>query len=98
MTVDPLVKRACEKSQVDGFDAGLDALIAVHDKARVAVRKIVKCAERFETYQARLDSCMTRLLDGDTTAFTKPLAESYHQVWWELHTDLVTTLGVEKES
>ncbi len=97
LVVDPLVKRACTKSQMEGPDAALDDLVAIHDKARVCLRKILKCAPRYAAYLDRLDACMARLLDGDPTAFTKPLAESYHQVWWELHQDLLLTLGLERE-
>jgi hypothetical protein len=97
LVVDPLVKRACSKAQIDGFDTGLDDLTKVNDKARVVLRKIVAAAPRYANYRSRLESCMTRLLEGDATAFTKPLAESYHQVWWELHQDLLLTLGLERE-
>lgn len=94
--VDPLIKKACEISQSEGFDAGLDALERAIDKARACVRRIVKCASRYGTYLARLDACMARLREGDSSAFTKHQAESFHQVWWELHTDLAVTLNVEK--
>jgi hypothetical protein len=97
MTVDPLVKRTCSRSQSDGPEAALDDLLPLHDKARSCLRKIAQCAPRYATYLTRLDRCVERLSDGDHTAFTKPLAESYHQVWWELHQDLLLTLGLERE-
>jgi hypothetical protein len=97
VAVDVPVKKACERSQID-FEEGLHMLEQIHDKAKVIVRKITREAPRYAVYGQRLDSCMRRLLDGDRDAFTKPMTESYHHVWWELHTDLATTLGVEKES
>jgi len=96
-TIDPGVKKACSRSQIDGPDVALDDLLALHDRAKVCLRKLVACAPRFTPYQARLESCVERLLSGDNTAFTKPMAESYHQVWWELHQDLLLTLGLERE-
>jgi hypothetical protein len=33
---------------------------------------------------------------GDRAAFTAPLVESYHTVWFELHQDLLLTLGRQR--
>ena len=49
-------------------------------------------------YRTRLDVCVTRLSDGDQTAFTAVMAESYHTVWFEMHQDLLLTLGRERET
>lgn len=96
-TVDPQVKRICSRSQIEGPAAALDDLLALHDRSKVCLRKIVGCAPRYGAYESRLESCVQRLLEGDDSAFTKPLAESFHQVWWELHQDLLLTLGLERE-
>jgi hypothetical protein len=69
----------------------------IHDRAKMCMQKVAGCAPRFAPYETRLDSCMERLRDGDRTAFTAPLAESYHTVWFELHQDLLLTLGLERE-
>ncbi len=37
-------------------------------------------------------------MQGDARAFTAPLAESYHTVWFELHQDFLLTLGLEREA
>jgi hypothetical protein len=76
----------------------IDRLVELHNRAKTAVGKIASSAERFQPYGARLDSCVERLLAGDTTAFTAPLADSYHTVWFELHQDLLLTLGLARES
>lgn len=95
--VDPLVKQTCTRSQLESPEAALDDLVRLHDRTKACLRKVVACAPRYAPYASRLDACIDRLLDGDHTAFTKPLAESYHQVWWELHQDLLLTLGLERE-
>jgi hypothetical protein len=33
---------------------------------------------------------------GDKEWFTGPLVDSYHTVWFELHEDLMATLGLER--
>jgi hypothetical protein len=72
-------------------------LAELHDRARLCLERVAACAPRFAPYVARLDSCVERLRAGDRTAFTAPLAESYHTVWFELHQDLLLTLGLERE-
>ena len=37
-----------------------------------------------------------RVRAGDTDWFTKPMIASYHTVWFELHEDLLCTLGIER--
>lgn len=81
------------------YDQGvIDRLFALHDKALVVVRRMMKRADRFAPYRARLIDCVERLESGDRAAFTAALAESYHTVWYELHEDLLLTLGLERES
>jgi DNA-binding MarR family transcriptional regulator len=72
-------------------------LVDLHDAAKVVLRRMRKVADRFGTYLKRLDGCVARLEDGDRAAFTAPMAESYHTVWFELHQDLLLTLGLERE-
>lgn len=76
----------------------IDRLVELNDRVRSCMRRIVSCAPRFAPYGERLDSCVERLLAGDKSAFTAPLAESYHTVWFELHQDLLLTLGLERET
>ena len=98
-TIDPLVKRASVTSQ-DDFDAGVDQLLGLHDKAKGCVRKMSRCVLRYQPYRDRLDAAIARIIEGDKASFTGSRfpPDSYHQAWWELHTDLVTTLGVEKDT
>jgi len=76
----------------------IDRLSELNDRVRSCMRKMSVCAPRFAPYGARLDSCLERLMAGDKSAFTAPLAESYHTVWFELHQDLLLTLGLERET
>lgn len=72
-------------------------LVDLHDRARVILHRMATVCERFGAYLDRLDACVVRLEDGDRDAFTAPMAESYHTVWFELHQDLLLTLGLERE-
>ncbi len=80
------------------YDASvIDSLDGLHDRSRVCLDKIAAPAPRYAPYRSRLDACVDRLLKGDRKAFTAPLAESYHTVWFELHQDLLLTLGLERQ-
>ena len=75
----------------------IERLIDLHDRARECLQDLAKHRPRFAPYVDRLESCVKRLETGDRTAFTAPLAESYHTVWFELHQDLLLTLGLTRE-
>ncbi len=77
--------------------AVIERLIGLHDRARECLSGMAGCAERFAPYVERLDACVQRLEQGERNAFTAPLAESYHTVWFELHQDLLVTLGLKRE-
>jgi hypothetical protein len=47
-------------------------------------------------YVPRLSAAMRRLRAGEADAFARPLSGSYHDVWMELHQDLILTLGLER--
>jgi hypothetical protein len=52
--------------------------------------------DRFGRYGARLGQALARVRAGDHDWFTKPMIASYHTVWFELHEDLLATLGIER--
>lgn len=75
----------------------IERLGDVHKRSVKCVGAITECAARYSPYGSRLDACVGRLHDGDHAAFTAVMAESYHTVWFELHQDLLLTLGRERE-
>ena len=54
--------------------------------------------ERFGSYGPRLAEARARVEGGDVDWFTKPMIDSYHTVWFELHEDLLATLGIERST
>jgi hypothetical protein len=92
------VETANDHSDPDYDASVIDRLCELHDRARMCLGKISKRAPRFAPYRVRLDGCIDRLHEGDGSAFTSLLAESYHTVWFELHQDLLLTLGIEREA
>lgn len=45
--------------------------------------------EHFVLYAQRLAGALNRLRDGDISALVTPMVDSYHDVWMELHQDLL---------
>lgn len=79
------------------YDKGVvERLGAVDDAVQPVTADLGRTLERFGRYPDRLTSALRRVQDGDTDWFTKPLVDSYHTVWFELHEDLLATLGIER--
>ena len=76
------------------YDRGVIAdLAAIHAEAVSALAPAGAALSRFGRYPVRLTAALDRVQAGDVAAFTKPLTASYHDVWMELHQDLLISLG-----
>jgi hypothetical protein len=94
--------------EVDGEQVLNDHADASHDdsvvarlvEADVVVQSIcVQLAERlarFDGYGRRFSDALGRVQAGEVEWFTRPMMDSYHTVWFELHEDLLATLGIER--
>lgn len=78
------------------LDATLDALDTIHRKVLKVLAQAAESQPRYAIYGPRLSKALERFAAGDTDALAKPLSESYHDVWMELHEDLLATLGRER--
>ena len=78
------------------------AVIAQLDELHAKVTPICEdlgtALDRFAGYGPRLAHARERVQAGDVDWFTKPMIASYHTVWFELHEDLLATLGIERAS
>jgi hypothetical protein len=77
-------------------DAVLRRLDALHERSRPITADLAEALDRFGAYPVRLDSAHARVRAGDLDWLTKPMIDSYHTVWFELHEDLLATLGRER--
>jgi hypothetical protein len=85
----------------DHADAGYDAAVigrlrAIDDAIRPVVADLAEALDRYGHYAPRFAAALARLEAGELEWFTKPLIDSYHTVWFELHEDLLSTLGLER--
>lgn len=75
--------------------AGLDGL---HERFSPLVAKIVAIApDRMNTYPARFEGALKKVRAGDSDWFLKPLMDSYHTVWFELHEEIIGLLGLSRQ-
>jgi hypothetical protein len=109
--LNPGVLDACSRWQVrdlgggsvlnDHRDAAYDArvvadLAALHRRAAPLCDDLAAALARYRPYGPQLAQALARVEAGDRDWFTKPVVPSYHTVWFELHEDLLTTLGLDR--
>jgi hypothetical protein len=71
-------------------------LEALHADGAALLEGLAAALERFSTYGPRLERAVERVRRGDRDWFTRPMVDSYHTVWFELHEHLLATLGVTR--
>jgi hypothetical protein len=81
------------------YDGGRIAeLRQLHEASAPVIEGFAGAVPRFESYFRRLTGSLTRLEGGETRMFTGVMCGSYHDVWMELHEDLVQLLGVDRHA
>jgi flagellar biosynthesis/type III secretory pathway chaperone len=81
------------------YDAAVVAdLVAVHAEIGEALAPAVEAVPRFVGYHERFGAALRRVQEGEVAALTRPMSSSYHDVWMELHEDLLLTLGRERDA
>jgi hypothetical protein len=81
------------------FDrAVLARLGAISDAALPICRDLTARLVRFSGYEPRFTAAMDRIRAGDLDAVSGPTGDSYHAVWFELHDNLLATLGRDRSA
>lgn len=108
LQLNPLILEVCSDWQVIRVDAEmvlndhadehydrvvLERLDAIHRSSLPMLARLSQVLRRFSGYRPRLDTAVRRARGGQREWVTKPLIDSYHTVWFELHEDLLATLG-----
>jgi hypothetical protein len=81
------------------YDAGVvEQLAELHGRVHPICDELATSLARYGLYGPRLVTALERVRAGEADWFTKPMIASYHTVWFELHEDLLATLGIERGS
>lgn len=77
-----------------GYDQHvIEILTALHHRFMPYVERITRVAPRLNSYATRFTAALARLRAGDHAFLARPLIDSYHTVWFELHQDLIGLAG-----
>lgn len=74
----------------------IDALGAIDERVQPVCAQLAGVMVRFGGYGPRLTDALERVRAGEVQWFTSPACDSYHTIWFELHEDLLQTLGIER--
>lgn len=79
------------------YDAGIVAsLVGLHERFAPWLERLAAAAPRLSRYHTRFDNAMTAVERGDHSFIAKPIVDSYHTVWFELHEELIGALGRDR--
>jgi hypothetical protein len=80
------------------YDAAVLArLEAVHDRVAPIITAAAGQLPRLGAYLAKLGAALDKLKGGEIAWLTRPLIDSYHTVWFELHEELILATGRTRE-
>jgi hypothetical protein len=87
-------KRLCAEWQTDGesFEL-LERVVGIDERIEAFLAEAATLVPRLGRYSERLGAAFERVQDGDGDALVGPIGDSFHNVWFELHEDLIATLG-----
>ena len=74
----------------------IDRLLEVDAAAQPVCAAFAGVMTRFGPYGPRLREAAEKVHGGDHHLFTGVMCSSYHDVWMELHEDLILTLGIDR--
>jgi hypothetical protein len=81
----------------EAYDASVvQRLKQVDEKVQPVTVDLGNALERFGDYGARFGMALAKVEKGERDWFAKPMIDSYHTIWFELHEDLLATLGIER--
>lgn len=70
----------------------------VHRRVIPIVTAAAAQVPRLSHYSAKLQAALDSIHGGDTAWLSRPLIDSYHTVWFELHEELIVAAGLTRES
>jgi hypothetical protein len=80
-----------------GYDAEIIARLGEMDQvARPIVSAMGDVIDRLSPYATRLGNVLEKVRSGETNMFTGVMCGSFHDVWMELHEDLILTQGIDR--
>jgi DNA-binding MarR family transcriptional regulator len=81
------------------YDASIvTRLDRVHQRVVPIVAAAAAQLPRLGTYSAKLQKALDRVKAGEIAWLSRPIIDSYHTVWFELHEELILAAGLTREA
>ncbi|MCV7412383.1 hypothetical protein AWC05_17365 [Mycobacterium florentinum] len=77
--------------------AVLNRLDEVHAQVSPIVDAVSTLMPRLAAYGKKLNAALVKVKAGDTVWLARPIIDSYHTVWFELHEELIAASGLTRE-
>ncbi len=87
-----------DHTSADYDSSVLSRLNDVHQAVLPIVDVVANQLPRLASYTVKLSAALAKVNGGDLGWFTRPLADSYHTVWFELHEELIGAAGLTREA
>jgi hypothetical protein len=83
-------------------DADYDAAVlarldGVHQRVVPIITAVSAQIPRLAAYADKLAAALAKIRAGEAMWFTRPIIDSYHTVWFELHEELIKAVGLTRE-
>jgi hypothetical protein len=85
-----------DHSDPDYDTAVLARLDEVNERFKPILARISATAPRLASYPPRFASALEKIRAGDHAWFLRPIIDSYHTVWFELHEELIALAGLSR--
>jgi hypothetical protein len=80
------------------YDSAVLARLAdVHARVTPVTAAVASQLPRLARYSDKLAAALAKVQSGDTTWLARPIVDSYHTVWFELHEELILAAGLTRE-
>ncbi|WP_025736750.1 hypothetical protein [Mycobacterium genavense] len=86
---------AHDDSAYDG--AILERLEDVHRRTVAILEPVSLELPRLSGYLTKLSDALVKIRAGETSWLTRPVVDSYHTVWFELHEELIRAAGLTRQ-
>ena len=72
--------------------------VELASESEPVVADLASVMPRLARYGDRLTGAAAGVADGDTKRFTGVMCESFHDIWMELHEDLIVLQGIDRSA
>ena len=85
-----------DHSDKDYDEEVIARLVDINGEIQPVCESLADSLNRFEGYSRRFSEALHKVQNNEPEWFTKPMIDSYHTIWFELHENLLVTLGIER--